>query len=579
MTRRIVWDSIKPVVILIAMASVVLLVAGCAQKSPYIRFGNAHKKTVVGGEVPIQHYVGIFDPSTNKPIGGLTKANFIVNVKGRTIEPDVLPSSNMLRDQLGIALVIDQGGQKGNWDLVKDLADTLLLEIGNNKDKAALMSANGNASKYVFEDPALVRGKMRQLAATGNGFGLTYPAIGEVKNSGREGLNDKSRVAIIAIVCGKPTGQKPELPEGVPLVIIDMSAGNDPELKGLAESSKGLYIPYAPNQTISLAKKALLHLKRQLADLYVINFRVKTGDLPLRYSLTYRNGSVSTTGDFIHDEWTQRYALIAGLATAIVAIVAIVFITKRKRSSSAASSTAGWSGGDYTIAGGSGGADDDATRAGMDASNFGGYSAPSYPAAQSSYSSMGGGSTYADAPPGGGGVAQSPGDVTAGAMDVAHPTVGGYGGSGGGYGGNAGDATVGDMAVVTPSQAGPSSMTTPLALHIETGGAAGRETRVTGPTKIGRGDYFASSFGTITLPGDPRVSREHAELVPENRSGATFWSIVNRSSTNKTYVNDAPIDGPRVLNAGDRIRVGETVIRVAGAGNAFAANDGDSTMR
>jgi predicted component of type VI protein secretion system len=69
---------------------------------------------------------------------------------------------------------------------------------------------------------------------------------------------------------------------------------------------------------------------------------------------------------------------------------------------------------------------------------------------------------------------------------------------------------------------------------------------------------------------DPQASSHHAEIRPEG-SG---YSIIDRGSTNGTFINEQRIapQMPRILNAGDRIRIGSTVFtyEMDGAG-AFAA--------
>jgi pSer/pThr/pTyr-binding forkhead associated (FHA) protein len=56
---------------------------------------------------------------------------------------------------------------------------------------------------------------------------------------------------------------------------------------------------------------------------------------------------------------------------------------------------------------------------------------------------------------------------------------------------------------------------------------------------------------------DPQVSRQHATL---QRADDGSWSIENAGSRNGTLVNDQPITGRTLLNVGDRITVGQTLI-------------------
>lgn len=53
-----------------------------------------------------------------------------------------------------------------------------------------------------------------------------------------------------------------------------------------------------------------------------------------------------------------------------------------------------------------------------------------------------------------------------------------------------------------------------------------------------------------------RVSRRHAWV---HREG-TKYAVSDLGSTNGTFVNDQPVNGARVLKAGDRIRVGDHII-------------------
>jgi len=56
--------------------------------------------------------------------------------------------------------------------------------------------------------------------------------------------------------------------------------------------------------------------------------------------------------------------------------------------------------------------------------------------------------------------------------------------------------------------------------------------------------------------GDPAVSNRHAAIV---REGDTF-TIHDLASTNGTFVGGERISAPRVLNEGDEVRLGKTVL-------------------
>ncbi len=82
------------------------------------------------------------------------------------------------------------------------------------------------------------------------------------------------------------------------------------------------------------------------------------------------------------------------------------------------------------------------------------------------------------------------------------------------------------------------------------------------PTSIGRHDD-----NEIILP-DVQVSRHHAEIVMQGGR----WVIADLGSANGTFVNGEKLTGPRVLNHGDLVRVGQTQFRVEIAA-AVAAQD------
>ncbi len=62
---------------------------------------------------------------------------------------------------------------------------------------------------------------------------------------------------------------------------------------------------------------------------------------------------------------------------------------------------------------------------------------------------------------------------------------------------------------------------------------------------------------------DPNVSRKHAllEFIPEKNE----YLLTDLQSTNGTYLNDEKIDNSKVLRAGDRIRIGCSVLKVVDA--------------
>src|SRR5581483_10600748 len=68
------------------------------------------------------------------------------------------------------------------------------------------------------------------------------------------------------------------------------------------------------------------------------------------------------------------------------------------------------------------------------------------------------------------------------------------------------------------------------------------------------------------LGGDFKISRRHARI---SRGPDQRLTIEDLGSANGTFVNDERIEGPRLLQVGDLIRVGGTVLQVtAGSGAA-----------
>ncbi len=61
------------------------------------------------------------------------------------------------------------------------------------------------------------------------------------------------------------------------------------------------------------------------------------------------------------------------------------------------------------------------------------------------------------------------------------------------------------------------------------------------------------------LGDDPEISRRHAHV---SRGADGQLTIEDLGSANGTFVNDERIDAPRVLDLGDVVRVGKTVLEV-----------------
>ena len=69
------------------------------------------------------------------------------------------------------------------------------------------------------------------------------------------------------------------------------------------------------------------------------------------------------------------------------------------------------------------------------------------------------------------------------------------------------------------------------------------------PTVAGRGPE-----STLQLDGDDFASARHALIEPRSDG---VW-IEDLGSTNGTYLNEEPLNGPQPLHPGDRIRIGDS---------------------
>ncbi len=91
-----------------------------------------------------------------------------------------------------------------------------------------------------------------------------------------------------------------------------------------------------------------------------------------------------------------------------------------------------------------------------------------------------------------------------------------------------------------------------LILEVVEGREAGRQLPVSGAIDIGREPSL-----TLAVEDD-QMSRRHARI--DVRNGAVV--VEDLGSTNGTYVNDQPIQAPRVIQPGDRVRMGLTVVQL-----------------
>ena len=91
-----------------------------------------------------------------------------------------------------------------------------------------------------------------------------------------------------------------------------------------------------------------------------------------------------------------------------------------------------------------------------------------------------------------------------------------------------------------------------LILEIVEGAEPGRQTKLGTPVEIGRDE------STDIALDDDQASRRHARVSAQG----DLALLEDLGSTNGTYVNGQPIEGPRVLRPGDKIRVGLTVFEL-----------------
>ena len=92
-----------------------------------------------------------------------------------------------------------------------------------------------------------------------------------------------------------------------------------------------------------------------------------------------------------------------------------------------------------------------------------------------------------------------------------------------------------------------------LILEIVEGPQAGRQLPLDSVVDIGREPSLP-----LHLDEDTQVSRRHARIAVQG--GAVV--VEDLGSTNGTYVNDQPINSPRTLNPGDKVRIGLTVLEL-----------------
>ena len=98
----------------------------------------------------------------------------------------------------------------------------------------------------------------------------------------------------------------------------------------------------------------------------------------------------------------------------------------------------------------------------------------------------------------------------------------------------------------------PPAPTGPTNLVVYADGAKPRTVKLTASMIIGR------SPECELLVEDTYASQEHARIFGKNGS----WYVEDLGSTNGTYVNDQKLAAPAMIQPGDRVRVGTTVLEL-----------------
>jgi pSer/pThr/pTyr-binding forkhead associated (FHA) protein len=100
--------------------------------------------------------------------------------------------------------------------------------------------------------------------------------------------------------------------------------------------------------------------------------------------------------------------------------------------------------------------------------------------------------------------------------------------------------------------AGPTAPAGPTNLVVYADGAKPRTVKLAASMVIGR------SPECELLVDDTYASQQHARLFGKN--GA--WYVEDLGSTNGTYVNDQKLAAPAMIQPGDRVRIGTTVLEL-----------------
>ena len=100
--------------------------------------------------------------------------------------------------------------------------------------------------------------------------------------------------------------------------------------------------------------------------------------------------------------------------------------------------------------------------------------------------------------------------------------------------------------------AAPTSPARPSMLLVQADGQRARSVRLDGSTTIGRGVECELRLD------DTYVSQQHARIF--DRGGN--WYVEDLGSTNGTFVNEQKLAAPAMLQPGDKVRVGQTIMEL-----------------
>lgn len=540
-------------VLTIALIGFVIALAGCAQQSSRIEFVKQPEVMHDQKEASVKQYVKVYaDDSRQSPVRRLRPEDFSVEVFGKQVKPTVYYTRNE-DTKVAVSVLIDLSGSqdqtgKGMLELLKQIKRSESIHF------AALTAANGTSIEPVKLSGFVRLGEFDpgSPAFSKNPPTRTLNGLSQAYQADRAGVTGKALFATVAIVRSggadsneslgvDSTGKPNRWPSGQPVIVVNYGADNS-LLKQIAADSGGEYIQ-ASGSPSAVFDKVNEAVKKSVGDQYAIRFPAPGADVVPPFKLSVSHDGVTDVAEIAPEKWT--YQLVTILALALVALAISILVLRRR----AGSQTVG--------------------PAPAQAQGYAMNTMAHQDATVGDMTSVG--------------VIRPPGPVTAppihpGAIAMGDSTMGETLGHTGASGsmyltGSDGDSTVGQSNPYLGSSAGDvttgedtmGNMFVPThrsaQIRVVSGGAAGREISIRSDTEIGRSDGFTFQDGFLGLPGDGKVSRLHARFKMANGGRV---EIQHLSHTNRTYVNGRTIDEREVLQIGDQIRLGDTVLEVAG---------------